>query len=146
MISRRPNTLASTEKRPGPAPIIARRMVNAKICAGNESNTIGVETGRTDREIPTTSNATIIPASGVKNPASNMHPAMSADRPITHDAGVASDAPTKVTPWTTIAIPITARSSSNDIPGRPPGNAEKRSRSHASYRSFRGASITPNPG
>jgi hypothetical protein len=93
MISRRPNTRASTENRPGPAPMMARSIVNAKISAGFESNKFGVEAGSQESATPTAPSPTTTPANGVRKPTKHRPPEARADKPRDHVTSVGFGSP-----------------------------------------------------
>jgi hypothetical protein len=93
MISRRPNTRASTENRPGPSPIDVTSIVSAKISADFESKTFGVQVGSKESRTPTPPTPTRVPIIGVRKPKTSRHPAMMADKPITQAAAGGFNAP-----------------------------------------------------
>jgi len=90
MISRRPNTRASTENAPGPRHMMARSMVNPKTNEILESKRLGVQAGSNESATPTAPAATTAPASGVRKPIKSRTPAAKADRPMNHSAGAGS--------------------------------------------------------
>ena len=81
MISRRPNRRASMEKAPGPRNTIATVMIPAKISDSLASSKLDAGGGRTESAQPNAPSATMTPATGVRNPASNDPPAASPSRP-----------------------------------------------------------------
>ena len=89
MISRRPNKHASTEKAPGPRAAMANRMVSAKTAEGFESNSVGVQAGRSESQIPRAPSSTAPQVKGVEKPISNRPPATIAAKP-TAQAAVAA--------------------------------------------------------
>ena len=90
MISRRPNTRASTENAPGPRAMMTHRMVRAKTAAVLESNSVGVQEGSRESQIPRAPSATALPVNGVKKPISNSPAARIAVKPTAQAAAVAS--------------------------------------------------------
>src|SRR5207248_370662 len=94
MISRRPNIRASTEKRPGPVPMMVTSIVIAKITAAFESNELGLDGGNKASATPAAPSAATTPANGVRKPTSSRPPVTRAARPRDHVANVEAGAPT----------------------------------------------------
>jgi len=133
MISRRPNMRASTEKRPGPTPRIPTSMAKAKTSAGGESNICAAGAGKTDNGTPIMFSPTSSMANGVKRPISRRPPAIRAKAPRAEIVSVPSGCARYAPPCVNMAIARTPRISSREIPGQPPGNAEKSSCSRTSH-------------
>lgn len=87
MISRRPNTRASTENAPGPRPMIAKRIAAPKITVSSELHTLDFGTGMSEIASPPPASATSPPAIGVKKPTTSNVPVEKANRPANHVAG-----------------------------------------------------------
>jgi len=87
MISRRPNTRASSENAPGPSKTMATKMVTAKTIAGLESNSVGVEAGSRESLTAIAPKPTAAPAIGVRKPISKRAPDTRAAAPASHVAG-----------------------------------------------------------
>lgn len=93
MISRRPNTRASTEYRPGPVPIMVKSIVSAKMSAGFESNTFGAQTGSKESAAAAEPNAKSTPANGVRKPTKRRLANAKAAKPRAHVASVGPGSP-----------------------------------------------------
>ncbi len=93
MISRRPNTRASTENAPGPSPMMATSIVKPKISAILVSKRFGEQAGSTENPTPTAPAATSNATTGVRKPIRSRAPATKAKAPMNHVAGAESDPP-----------------------------------------------------
>jgi hypothetical protein len=122
MISRRPNTRASSEKAPGPRKMIPMSVVTANTTARRESKMTGVDAAQFDRATTTPPKPARAPAIGVRKPTSKKAPAKRAVNPtsqvsappptLQHDRASSRSVTLK-----------TARNSNRAIPDKPPGNA-----------------------
>jgi hypothetical protein len=126
MISRRPNTRASTENAPGPTPIIVTSIVKPNMSEILESKRLGMHAGNSESPTPTAPAATTAQTIGVRKPIKSIHPTAKAARPMSKTAGVRLGSPMYTSPSTSTVRPSTARNSSKATPGQPPGNAKNR--------------------
>ena len=81
MISRRPNTRASTENAPGPRKMMASSIIAPKTTGSIELNKFGVQVGSSENPIPIPPMPTVAPAIGVRRPSKSSTPAARAIEP-----------------------------------------------------------------
>jgi hypothetical protein len=91
MISRRPNTRASTENAPGPSPRIATSIVNPKMTEIFESKRSWGQAGSIENLTPAAPAATSHATSGVMKPTRSRTPAAMVNIPINDVADEESD-------------------------------------------------------
>jgi hypothetical protein len=125
MISRRPNSLLSTETLPGPSRAIAVATITTRTAGRGVSKRSGVDCGSHRRTLPTVPRATRALATGVRNPIKTETPLAAIAKPTSQIPNVALTRSEKyIVPWITAVRPIAALSSNNPTPGTPLGNAE----------------------
>jgi hypothetical protein len=93
MISRRPNTRASTEYAPGPRRAIAISIVATSMIGNFSSNRVGVQAGRIENPTLIMPRSIRIATTGVRKPTNNKAPAARATKPTNHAPGVEFGAP-----------------------------------------------------
>lgn len=95
MISRRPNSLASTENAPGPRKTMARVMMKAKRVGSLASNKFGLEGGSSENPMPTAPRPSTTATSGVRIPINKAPPAATPNKPAIHAPAGASPCPVR---------------------------------------------------
>jgi len=88
MISRRPNSRASTENAPGPRNTMAAAMIAAKTAVSFWSNRFGVGAVKMENPMAMAPRPLRMPAMGVRTPINKAAPAASPNKPQSHVPGV----------------------------------------------------------
>jgi hypothetical protein len=123
MISRNPNSRASSENAPGPRRTTANATAARKATDSVDAHKLGLAAGPIEIHMAA-STLTSTPAIGVKKPINSEIPLATASEPPTNVPAVASGRSlSSIPPWTIATPPIAALSSSRASPARPRGNA-----------------------
>ena len=92
MISRLPNIRASTEKAPGPSPMIVNNIVKPKMSDVLESKRFVRQAGNSDKPAANVPGATTAATTGVSSPINKRPPAQKSASPSVHAVAVGLEA------------------------------------------------------